>query len=94
MRASGRGLGPDNQDFLGPCEMASSGQVSAIWGSKKSRLPGPNTLPLAQVIDLHASKTLLTGPYKSWVHRKFYIQELPREFPGSIALGQKQKTPW
>jgi hypothetical protein len=23
-RASGRGMGPGNQDFLGPCEMASS----------------------------------------------------------------------
>ncbi len=30
MRASGRGLGPWNQEFFGPCEMASSCKVSAI----------------------------------------------------------------
>jgi hypothetical protein len=35
-RASGRGLGPENQDFFGPCEMASSRWASAIWGPKKS----------------------------------------------------------
>jgi hypothetical protein len=29
-RASGRGLGPGNQDFFGPCEMASSRQASAV----------------------------------------------------------------
>ncbi len=34
-------------------------------GPKKSRFPGPNPLPLALVMDLHASKTLCTGPYKS-----------------------------
>ncbi len=28
---------------------------------KKSRFPGPNPLPLALVMDLHASKTLRTG---------------------------------
>jgi hypothetical protein len=30
-RASGRGLGPGNQDFFEPCEMTSSHQASAIW---------------------------------------------------------------
>ncbi len=43
-RASGRGLGPGNQDFFGPYEMASSHQASAVWGPKKS-----NQLPLALV---------------------------------------------
>jgi hypothetical protein len=33
-RESGRGLGPENQDFLGPSEMASSRQASAIWAQK------------------------------------------------------------
>jgi hypothetical protein len=28
-RASGRGLGPGNRDFFGPCEMASSRKASA-----------------------------------------------------------------
>jgi hypothetical protein len=31
-RAIGRGSGPGNRDFFGPCEMASSCQASAIWG--------------------------------------------------------------
>jgi hypothetical protein len=34
-RASGRGLGPGNRDFFGPCEIALSRQVSAIWGPKR-----------------------------------------------------------
>ncbi len=29
------GLGPENRDFFGPCEMALSRQVSDIWGPKK-----------------------------------------------------------
>ncbi len=37
-----------------------------LTGPKKSRFPGPIPLPLALVIDLHASKDYLrTGPYKS-----------------------------
>jgi hypothetical protein len=63
--ASGRGLGPGNQDFFGPCEMASSRKASAIWGTKKLSFPRPNPRPLAQVMDLHASKALHTGPYQS-----------------------------
>jgi len=35
------------------------------WQQAKSRFPEPNLLPLAIVMDLHASKTLRTGPYKS-----------------------------
>ncbi len=50
--ASGKGFGPENEEFFGPCEMA-------------SRFPGPNSLPLAHVMYLHASKTLRTGTYKS-----------------------------
>jgi hypothetical protein len=77
MRASGKGLGPDNHDFFVPCEMASSRQASAIWGPKKLSFPRPNPFPLAQVMDLHASKALRTGPYQSEVHREFYVHELP-----------------
>jgi hypothetical protein len=68
-RASERGWGPGNQDCFGPCEMASSHQASAIWGLKKSRFPGPNPLPFAQVMDWPASKALRTGPCQSEVHR-------------------------
>jgi len=58
-RASGRGLGPGNREFFGPCETASSRQASAIWGSKNFRFLGSNSLPLAQVMDLPASKTIV-----------------------------------
>ncbi len=68
-RASGRGLSPGNRDFFGPCEMASSRYAHAVWGSKKSRFPGPNPLPLAQVVDLPTPKALHTGLYQSKAHR-------------------------
>ncbi len=48
-------------NFFGPCEMALSRKASAIWGPKNSRFPGPNPLPLAQIMDMHESKTLCTG---------------------------------
>jgi hypothetical protein len=32
-------------------------------GPKNSRFPGPSPLPLALVMDMHASKTLCTGLY-------------------------------
>ncbi len=38
-------------------------------GPKNSQFPGPNPLPLALVMDMHASKTLCTGVYKSQVHK-------------------------
>ncbi len=41
---NGRGLGPGNWDYFGPCEMASSRKASANWGPKKSRFPGPGDL--------------------------------------------------
>jgi hypothetical protein len=34
-------------------------------GIKNSRIPRPNPLPLPLVMDMHASKTLCTGLYKS-----------------------------
>jgi hypothetical protein len=40
MRASGRGLGPGNREFFGPSEMASSREVSAIWGCINHRYIG------------------------------------------------------
>jgi hypothetical protein len=60
-RASLRGLGPGNQDFLG----------SVKWhrGPLGKCHLGANPLPLAQVMDLHASKALRTGPYQSEVHK-------------------------
>ncbi len=34
-------------------------------GTKNSQFPGPNPRPLALVMDMHESKTLCTGLYKS-----------------------------
>ncbi len=51
--------------FLGP-QMALAYQLNAIsQGPNNSRIPGPNHLPLALVVDMYASKTLCTGLYKS-----------------------------
>ncbi len=51
---------------LGPREIALAYRLDAITrGPKNSRFPGPNPFPLALAMDLHASKTLRTGPYKS-----------------------------
>jgi hypothetical protein len=36
------------------------------------------------IMDMHASKTLCTGLYKSEVHRWFYAQEPTREVLGPI----------
>jgi hypothetical protein len=40
-RASGRGLGPENRDFFGPCEMASSRLSTAIGAQKSPAFHGP-----------------------------------------------------
>ncbi len=61
--ARGRGLGPGYLKFFGP-QMALAYRLDAIsQGQKNSRFPGPIPLPLALVMDLHASKTSRT--YKS-----------------------------
>ncbi len=65
----GGGLGPGNLYFFGP-QMALAYQLDAIsQGSKNSRFPGPNPLPLTLVMDMHASKTLRMGLYKSYNHK-------------------------
>jgi hypothetical protein len=56
MRASVGSL--NSSEFFGPCEMASS-QVSAIWGPKISRFPGPNPLPLAHIMDMNALQNIM-----------------------------------
>ncbi len=49
-----------------PPQMALAYQLDAIsQGPKTSQFPGPSTLPLALIMDMHASKTLCTGLYKS-----------------------------
>ena len=52
------------------------------FGAQKHENPGPNPLPLPQLMDMHASKTLCTGLYKSLLHRWF---NEPEKSPNWIA---------
>jgi hypothetical protein len=66
---SGRGLGLEISKFFGP-QMALAYQLDAISHDPKKTLdfPGPDPLPLAQVMDaarIKSTKALPTGPYNS-----------------------------
>ncbi len=55
--ASGRGMGPGNLNFFGP-QMALAYWLDAIsLCPKNAQFPGPNPLPLALAMDMHASIT-------------------------------------
>jgi hypothetical protein len=57
----GGGLGPGNLKYFGP-KMALAYRLDVIsQGPKNSQFSGPNPLPLALVIDPHASKNLRMG---------------------------------
>ena len=58
----GGGWALEIETFLGPVKSHQAVRQVPCWAQK-------NPLPLAQVIDLHASKTLHTGPYKSLMVR-------------------------
>jgi hypothetical protein len=64
IRASGSGLGPGNREFLDSVKWHRADRQVPL-GPKNSRFPGPNPLPLAQVMDMHTSRTLCKGLYKS-----------------------------
>jgi hypothetical protein len=50
--------------------MALAYRLDAIsQGPKNSRFLEPNPLPLALIMDMHVSKSLCTGLYKSLVHK-------------------------
>ncbi len=52
---------PEQGEFFGP-KMALAYRLDAIsQGPKNSRIPGPNPLPLALVMDMHASKNYARG---------------------------------
>jgi hypothetical protein len=53
------------ESFLGPVKWHRDPIGECHLGPKNLRFPGPNPLPLAQVMDMHASKTLCTGLYIS-----------------------------
>ncbi len=60
-------------EVFGP-QMALTYRLDAIsQNPKNSRIPGPNPLPLPLVVDMHASKTLCTWLYKSYVHRQLLL---------------------
>jgi hypothetical protein len=62
---NGRGLGPGILEIFGP-QMALAYRLDALsQGPKNSQIPGPNPLPLPLIMDMHTSKTLCTGLYKS-----------------------------
>ncbi len=63
--ASGRGFGPGNLEFLCPQKALAYRLAAISQGPKNSWYPGPNPLSLALVMDMHVSKTLCTGLYKS-----------------------------
>jgi hypothetical protein len=54
--ASERGLGPGNLEFLDPKWLNAISK-----GPKNYRFPGPNPIPLALIMNLHASKTYARG---------------------------------
>jgi hypothetical protein len=57
--AGGRGLGPGNP------QMAFAYRLDAIsQGPKNSRFPGPNPIPLAQVMDAARIKSITHGDVK------------------------------
>ncbi len=51
--------------FFGPVNWHQADRRVPFRAQKISRFPGPNPLPLAQVMDLNASKSLHTVTYKS-----------------------------
>ncbi len=60
----GGGWAPEFSSFLGPKWL-----VAISHSPKNTRIPGPNLIPLPLVMDIHASKTLCTWLYKSYVHK-------------------------
>jgi hypothetical protein len=61
----GGGWALEIESFLGHVKWQRADRRVSLWALAYSRFPGPNPLPLAQVMDMNASKTLFTGLYKS-----------------------------
>jgi hypothetical protein len=65
LRGEVGGVGPEILEFTGP-QMALAYQLDVIsQGPKNSQILRPNPLPLSFITDMHASKSLCTGLYKS-----------------------------
>ena len=76
----GGGWALEFPSFLGPVKWEQADRRVPFGAQKNSGIPGPNPLPLPQVMYMHPSKTLCTGLYKSQVHRLFYAHEPPGDF--------------
>jgi hypothetical protein len=88
---SGRGLGPGILDFFEP-QMALAYRLDAIsQGPKNSRIPAPNPLPLPFVMDMHASKTLCMGLYKSYVNKYLLALQNFERFSKITLKGRSQR---
>jgi hypothetical protein len=63
--------------FFPPCYSQSLAyRLDAIsQGPNNSRISGPNPLPLTLVMDMHASKTLCRGLYKSGCINSYYMHD-------------------
>jgi hypothetical protein len=62
-------LGPKWHSTIGSMPFHRAQKTLEFQGPKNSRIPGPDPLPLALVMDMHASTILCIGLYKSWVHK-------------------------
>jgi hypothetical protein len=58
---TGRGMGPENHEFFGPQMTLAYRLVAILQGLNNSRFPGPNPLPLAQVMDAARIKSITQG---------------------------------
>jgi hypothetical protein len=63
-RQVGGGWALEFESFLGPVKWHRADR-GVPFGAQKTRGFQGQTLPIAQVMDMHASKTLCTGLYKS-----------------------------
>ncbi len=60
-RVNGRGLSPGNREFLGPVKWHRADRQVPFGAEKNSRFPGPNPLPIAQVMDAARIKSITHG---------------------------------
>jgi hypothetical protein len=61
----GGGWAMEFESFLGPVKWHRADRQVPFGAQKTREFQGPTPLPLPQVMNMHASKTLCTGLYKS-----------------------------
>ncbi len=78
----GGGWALEFESFSGPVKWHRADRRVPFGAQKNSRIPGPIPLPLAQVMDMHASKTLCTGLYKHGCTGGFMHKSPQERFQG------------